>query len=60
MGDDRLWLLEAGSHEKCRPIHGMKTQDVFAYEMQRRPEFFKANRPVLLFVSKSDGGDVVD
>src|SRR6266704_1938658 len=37
----------------------MKTQNVFAYEMERRPESFKANRAVLLLVSKSDGGDVI-
>src|SRR5512146_721630 len=37
----------------------MKTQDVFADEMQRRPELLKANCLLSLFVSETDRGDVI-
>src|SRR6266852_9689447 len=59
MRDDRARLLDAGSHQKGRPINGVETQNVLSDQMQRRPELFKADRTLLLLISESDRGDVV-
>src|ERR1700737_4300891 len=39
MRPNLLWNGKARGHQECRPVYGVKTDDVFAYEVQiRRPE----------------------
>jgi hypothetical protein len=45
--------------QKRGPVDRVKAQDVFADEMQRRPELLKADRFLALFVSETDRGDVI-
>src|SRR5215470_17098332 len=52
-------LLDSASHQKRRPVHSMKTQNVLAHQMQRRPVLLKPERSFLLFIAKSNRGDVV-
>src|SRR5580765_6261664 len=59
MSDNGARLLNARSQKERGPVHGVKAQDVFANQVQRRPELFKANRSFLLLVAKADGRDVV-
>ena len=59
MRDDRARLLDSGGHQKRRPVDRVKPQDVFADQMQRRPELFKADRALLLFVAETDRRDVI-
>ncbi len=59
MREDRVWNFEAAGHQKSGPVDCMLAQDVFANQMNRRPELFKAGHALTLFVSKTDGGDVI-
>ncbi len=60
MRDNRAWQFHTCRDQKRRPVNRVKSQNVFADQMQRRPELLKANRSFLFFVSETDRGDVVD
>ena len=51
--------LNTRSHQKRGPVDGMKPQDVFADQVQRRPELFKADGPLAFFITVADGRDVI-
>ena len=54
MRDDRPGLFDSGGHQKRRPVNRMKAENVFANQVQRRPELFKAHRVLLLLIAKTN------
>ena len=59
VGNDRARLLNFGSHQKRRPVNRVETQNIFANQMQRRPELSKADGALLLLISKTDRRNVI-
>ena len=59
MSNDRARQFDTRSQQKRRPVNSVKAQDVFADEMQRRPELLKPNGLLAFFISEADRGDVV-
>ncbi len=59
MRHDTPRLLDAGSHQKSRPVHCMEAKNILSYQMQRGPIFLEADGSLLLFVAEPDRRDVV-
>ena len=57
MRENPSWQLDSGRHQKCRPVHGVKPDDVLADHVQiGRPETLETLRGG---VGKPDAGEVV-
>src|SRR5688572_28639505 len=59
MSNDSAGSLNACSDQKRGPVDGVKSQDVLADQVQRRPEPFKTHGALAFFVAVADGRDVV-